>query len=145
MKVLKFGGSTLSGIERIQRVLQLIENRLASEKDIILIFSAFGGMTDRLTDISEQSAQNHQEYQKAFAEFEKHHLEVIQTLIPGKIQTGFAEYVPPRIIFRKTGLRCVRFELEVDCYSVFQLFNCIGDGRTDFIQHITRCLNLIYQ
>ena len=71
MKVLKFGGSTLSGIERIQRVLQLIEKRHISEKDIILVFSAFGGMTDLLIKMSEYAARNHPGYQPLLAEFEK--------------------------------------------------------------------------
>lgn len=86
MKVLKFGGSALSGIERIERVLQHIQNELKLKHDIILVFSALGGVTDQLIHISTEAARNNPDYTQIFEELQKKHLEVIKTLIPGSVQ-----------------------------------------------------------
>jgi aspartokinase/homoserine dehydrogenase 1 len=138
MKVLKFGGSTLSGIERIQRVLQLINIRYDSEQDIILVFSAFGGMTDRLIKMSEIAAQNRPDYQQLLTEFEKHHLEVIKTLIPGKIQSKALKDVNECLLALKDTLHGVHLVREL---SVKTLDFILSFGERLSATIMLHCLN----
>ena len=138
MKVLKFGGSTLSGIERIERVLQLIENRHVSEKDIILVFSAFGGMTDQLIKMSEHAAQNNAGYQQLLDEFEKAHLEAVKTLIPGKIQIKALDDIIECLTALKDTLHGVHLVRELSAKTLDFILS-FGERLSAII--MTHCLN----
>ncbi len=48
--VQKFGGSSLAGLERLRRVARMCLERRRGEEELVVVVSAMGGETDRLTD-----------------------------------------------------------------------------------------------
>lgn len=79
MKVLKFGGSTLSGSEQIKKVINLIKQSLSTEDIRALVFSAFYGVTDQLEEAALIAAEN-QDFKKYLEAIKKLHLERITDL-----------------------------------------------------------------
>jgi bifunctional aspartokinase / homoserine dehydrogenase 1 len=79
MKVLKFGGSSVASPPRIQGVIEIIKPYLKGE--VAVVFSAFGGVTDGLIQISTLALQGDQEYKVRLAEIERRHLEAVRALV----------------------------------------------------------------
>lgn len=61
MKVLKFGGTSISTPERVKAVIDIVDAS-RKEQPIAVVFSAFGGITDQLIKLSHQSAENKNDY-----------------------------------------------------------------------------------
>lgn len=80
MKVLKFGGSSVATPERINGVCEIIQQRLPEE--IAVVFSAFGGVTDQLIQLSTLALEGNDGYQAAIEEISRRHLDAIGVLIP---------------------------------------------------------------
>ncbi len=66
-KVLKFGGTSVGTIERIQHVAKIIKNEQSSGNKVIVIVSAMAGKTNELIDLSN----------KISSEFNKRELDVL--------------------------------------------------------------------
>ena len=79
MKVLKFGGSSVATPARIRSVIDIIRPYLAGE--IAVVFSAFGGVTDELIEISKQALDGNQQYRLRADQLEKRHLDAVRELI----------------------------------------------------------------
>ena len=73
MKVLKFGGSSVATPARIQSVIEIVKPYLQGE--VAIVFSAFGGVTDMLIQISTLALEGNLEYKNRLAELEKRHLD----------------------------------------------------------------------
>ncbi|HRI78278.1 MAG TPA: bifunctional aspartate kinase/homoserine dehydrogenase I [Cyclobacteriaceae bacterium] len=80
MKVLKFGGSSVSTPERIKSVIDIVRPVLEREP-IVLVFSAFGGITDNLIQLSEQALAGNESYRDQLKTLEDRHLEAVRKLI----------------------------------------------------------------
>jgi len=80
MKVLKFGGSSVGNSERIRTVKRII----ASEQlPLVLVVSAFQGVTDSLKNISESAASHDTGYKPKLDELIKKHRAVCEELLEG--------------------------------------------------------------
>ena len=66
-KVLKFGGTSVGTIERIQHVAKIIKNEQSSGNKVIVVVSAMAGKTNELIDLSN----------KISSEFNKRELDVL--------------------------------------------------------------------
>ncbi|MBU2446931.1 MAG: bifunctional aspartate kinase/homoserine dehydrogenase I [Bacteroidetes bacterium] len=84
MKVLKFGGSSVSSPERIKNVIEIIRNTQRKCKNTLVVFSAFQNVTDQLIFISKLASEGRTEYIKGFTEIEKRHIAAGQELISHK-------------------------------------------------------------
>ena len=80
MKVLKFGGSSVSTPARIKSVIEIAKMYVAREQ-IALVFSAFGGITDLLIRLSELALAGDKSYLDQLEQIEKRHLEAVRELI----------------------------------------------------------------
>ena len=49
--VLKFGGSSVGSPERIKHIINILKKYYSDRKGLVLVFSAFGGITDVLLDL----------------------------------------------------------------------------------------------
>ena len=58
MKILKFGGKSLSNGEGIEKVVAIIENKIKQGEEIAIVVSARGNATDELEDILFIAAKN---------------------------------------------------------------------------------------
>lgn len=80
MKVLKFGGSSVSTAERIRKVVAILENNVKEHCAFTVVFSAFGGVTDQLLLLAKKASVGNLEYRSSFDELVKRHFLIIQDL-----------------------------------------------------------------
>jgi aspartokinase/homoserine dehydrogenase 1 len=80
MKVLKFGGSSVGNAERIR----IVEKIISTESlPIVVVVSAFHGVTDSLKAVSESAADHDSGYKKLLDEIIKKHRNTCQELLHG--------------------------------------------------------------
>ena len=63
MKVLKFGGSSISNAKNIEKVLDILKDY---DSNIIVIFSAFGKTTDKLIECGRLASKRDSNYKTLF-------------------------------------------------------------------------------
>ncbi len=68
IKVLKFGGKSLANGEGVERVVEIISDRIKADENFTVVLSARGGSTDVLEKILEE-AKNNEPYQELFESF----------------------------------------------------------------------------
>lgn len=79
MKVMKFGGSSVATPARIKDVMEIVKPYLKGE--VAIVFSAFGGVTDNLIQISAMALAGQLEYKEKLAALERRHLDTVTELI----------------------------------------------------------------
>jgi bifunctional aspartokinase / homoserine dehydrogenase 1 len=77
MKVLKFGGYAIDTSENILRVKNIIESQT---EPVVVVVSAFHGITDKLVDLSRLASSRDKNYYRVYNEIEKKHLDIINNL-----------------------------------------------------------------
>ena len=81
MKILKFGGSSVSSAERIDNVAKIIRSYAEQGERFAVVVSAMGGMTDLLIKMSKIAASGSTEYKGILEYFSHKHREVVNGLI----------------------------------------------------------------
>ncbi len=84
MKVLKFGGYAIDSAENILRVKEIIDSQSES---IIVVVSAFHGITDKLLELSNLAAARDRYFFRLYNEIEIKHMEMITSLFKEPLQT----------------------------------------------------------
>jgi aspartokinase/homoserine dehydrogenase 1 len=84
MKILKFGGSSVASPERIASVVDILKTYHENGEQVAVVFSAFGGISKLLIEMSELAANADDEWKNKFTAFKRRHLEVVYTLLNGK-------------------------------------------------------------
>jgi bifunctional aspartokinase / homoserine dehydrogenase 1 len=79
MRVLKFGGSSLGTPERIKGVKKIVEQKSA---DVIIVVSAFEGVTDQLISMAKKAVMHDETYQTELTQLETLHISFAKELIP---------------------------------------------------------------
>ena len=71
--VMKFGGTSMAGIERIRSVAGRVKREVAAGNEVLVVVSAMAGETDRLVQLCRESAVSHdnQEYDVVVASGEQ--------------------------------------------------------------------------
>ena len=87
MKVLKFGGTSCGTVNSIQLVLNIIKAKQVKEGQIAAVFSAMGGVTNKLIEAGRLATQNDSTYFDIIREIENRHFEVVRALINVKLQS----------------------------------------------------------
>jgi aspartokinase/homoserine dehydrogenase 1 len=95
MKILKFGGSSVATPERIKGVIEIVKPYLSHE--VAIVFSAFGGITDILIQISKQAWEGDLSYKQQLEQLEKRHLDAVRELIGVQKQSGILAQVKIKI------------------------------------------------
>ena len=91
MKVLKFGGSSVAKPERIRGIVEILKDYYAAGDHFTVVFSAFGGVTDSLIEMSTLAAAGDDRYGEAFRVFAERHQAAISELLPeGPLRTETA-------------------------------------------------------
>lgn len=91
MKILKFGGSSVATPARIQSVIEIVKPYL--REDVAVVFSAFGGVTDVLIQISRLALEGNLEYKTTLAEIERRHLDAVRALVGVQKQSSILAQV----------------------------------------------------
>jgi len=82
MHILKFGGSSLANADRITRVKDIIQQEKSSDQGILVIVSAFGGVTDLLLDTIDQAIGHESDHKSSLAALVDRISEISLQLIP---------------------------------------------------------------
>ena len=81
MKVLKFGGSSVGHPDRIRSIVDILKRYYAAGDHFTVVFSAFGGVTDQLIEMSQLAARGDDRYGQLFEEFSDRHQMAITELL----------------------------------------------------------------
>src|SRR5258706_8932143 len=95
MKILKFGGSSAATPERIKSIIEIAKSYL--HEKAAFVFSAFGGVTDQLIQLSDLALIGNLEYKQKLALLEKRHLDAVRELIPVSGQSAILAQVKIQI------------------------------------------------
>ena len=83
MKVLKFGGTSVSNAENISKVKEIVCSE--NNKHTVVVVSALGGVTDLLLKAAKKASLKDQSYTEILSEIEDRHFKAVKSLI--NIQT----------------------------------------------------------
>jgi bifunctional aspartokinase / homoserine dehydrogenase 1 len=83
MRILKFGGSSVGTSEALRKVTDIIEFRQEKNR-LVVVVSAFRGVTDQLIEMATLAAKGDQHYVTILSEVEKRHYETINELFPAR-------------------------------------------------------------
>ena len=92
MQVLKFGGSSVANAENIEKVVNIIQQRAAGKKTIVVV-SALGGITDTLLNCGTMASLGNEEYKDKLQEVEARHIETVKALLPVTQQSRILSHV----------------------------------------------------
>lgn len=81
MKVLKFGGSSVASAERIGNIVSIIKPRIDAGEKMTIVFSAFGGITDMLIEMSELASKGKDKYIALYHQFKDRHTSAAKELL----------------------------------------------------------------
>ena len=81
MRILKFGGSSVGTPEALERVITIIKDKQKEDR-LIVVVSAFKGITNQLFELASLAENNDSGYQDILAEIEKRHIDTINKIIP---------------------------------------------------------------
>jgi aspartokinase/homoserine dehydrogenase 1 len=87
MKVLKFGGSSVATAERINSIASIIKPRLDAGEKLTVVFSAFGGITDMLIEMSELASKGKDKYIALYHQFKDRHTSATKELLSDDVYT----------------------------------------------------------
>ncbi|MDQ2721452.1 MAG: bifunctional aspartate kinase/homoserine dehydrogenase I [Bacteroidota bacterium] len=92
MQVLKFGGSSVSNAENINKMIAIILQIKDRDKTIVVV-SALGGTTDALLNCVVLASKGDEQYKEKLKEIEQRHLEAVKALIPVTQQSSVLSMV----------------------------------------------------
>ncbi|MGF1533646.1 MAG: bifunctional aspartate kinase/homoserine dehydrogenase I [Bernardetiaceae bacterium] len=121
MKVLKFGGSSVASPQTILQVAAIVKERLHKEP-LVVVVSAFGGVTDQLIGISQQAIQGQDGYKAELETLIHRHLEAVKALVSVQKQSSVLAEV-----------RFMLNELE-DVLQGIRLIRELSPKTADFVQ-----------
>ncbi len=87
MKVLKFGGTSCGNQESIQAVIEIIKSKIAKNEKFAVVFSAMGGLTNKLIETADLAVKADDSYFELLKEAEERHFAVVRALIEIKNQS----------------------------------------------------------
>lgn len=107
MKVLKFGGSSVSTPGNLKQVNRILS---AEKKPVLVVVSAFSGVTDQLVSIAQQAREGDEGYKEILEDIENRHYDTIRSLFSARDQSGIL-----------AGVKVLINELEDNLYGTYLL------------------------
>ncbi|MBU1680801.1 MAG: bifunctional aspartate kinase/homoserine dehydrogenase I, partial [Bacteroidetes bacterium] len=85
MIILKFGGSSVGNVDRINQVINIIEHHyILKRKRIAIVFSAFQNVTDKLIEVGNLSYDRKPNHKEQFNSLYQDHIDIANGLNPSK-------------------------------------------------------------
>ncbi len=132
MKVMKFGGTSVKNAENINKVIDIIEQSLKTDKDIVVVVSAFGGVTDELIKITDFASQKDLRYKKLLKNLTERHNQVIQKLVKIKNRKKVLEIVSKKYKELEKSLENIFSDNKLHKYSLDAVVS-FGEQLSSFI------------
>jgi len=92
MTVLKFGGTSVANAENIEKVIDIVKQKL-NDDSLLVIVSALGGTTDALLQCGKLAAVADESYKEKLHEIEQRHITTVKELIPVQHQSALLSMV----------------------------------------------------
>jgi aspartokinase/homoserine dehydrogenase 1 len=80
MKVLKFGGTSVGSAENLEKVLHIVKEQYKQDKQILIVVSAFGGVTNQLVKISKLAQNRNSSYRDELEKLAERHKKIVAEL-----------------------------------------------------------------
>ncbi|MDF1695826.1 MAG: bifunctional aspartate kinase/homoserine dehydrogenase I [Saprospiraceae bacterium] len=132
MKVLKFGGSSVKNAENINKVLDILEDKLANNEQFAVVCSALGGITDLLIKMSELAASGKDEYIAYYHQFKDRHESTAKQLLGDEHYMKIAEELDQNYIVLKDLLKGIFLVREVSLRTMDYVLS-FGERNSNFI------------
>jgi len=85
MKILKFGGTSVGSVEALQNVKLIVEKEFSENEPLLIVCSAFSGITNALVSASEQALKQ-DDFSEILKSAEEKHYQIISGLLPRTLQ-----------------------------------------------------------
>ncbi|MCS7142267.1 MAG: aspartate kinase [Aigarchaeota archaeon] len=83
--IFKFGGTSLSSGQNIERVVRIVKDYVDRRDRVVVVCSAMDDVTDLLIELTrEASSGDHQRIESAVSELNKMHIEAVEAVIRGR-------------------------------------------------------------
>lgn len=92
MQVLKFGGTSVANAAAIRAVKAIVEQKAADE-NIVVVVSAFSGVTDRLLQCGQWAVDATNDYRSLLETVTQQHVEAVKELLPVTEQSSILSWV----------------------------------------------------
>ena len=96
MQVLKFGGTSVATANNMKVVVSIINEALRKDKEIIVVLSALGGITDALLEAVILASIGDINYKENLHAIEQRHLNTVKELMPLDQQSSVLSMVKKR-------------------------------------------------
>lgn len=123
MNVLKFGGTSVANAQNINLVLDIV-NETSKKDQLVVVVSAFSGVTDLLVLAAANAAAKDKNYKEIVNQIEKKHKDAIEQLISLTEQSELIDSINSNINHLKTLLD--------GCYLLGELSNRTSDTILSF-------------
>ena len=94
MNVIKFGGSSISNPQNINKVIDIISGYNIS---CVIIFSAIGNTTDQLIKCGKLAGKRNQDYKNILSEIKENHIEICSNLFEYNNQSEILSFVQTKL------------------------------------------------
>ncbi len=129
MQVLKFGGTSVANAKNIDNVIAIVQQKLQTEKQIVIVLSALGGITDALINAASLAKTGDSTYKDKLQEIEQRHLATVKELMPLDQQSSVLSMVKKKCN-----------EIEDICNGIFllkELSNRTKDAVISYGEHLS--------
>jgi len=109
MYVIKFGGSSVANAINIQKVKNIVLDYLQNDDQLVVVCSAFQGVTDQLHTISHLAAEQNRAYQNHLVQLSQRHLDTMDSLFENLDDTGFQAEIHEELDSLESILKGVYF------------------------------------
>lgn len=92
MQVLKFGGTSVTNPENINKVVEIVRESVKKDKTVVVV-SALGGVTDLLLSAAALAAAEDELYKEKLSMIEQRHIDAVKQLIPVAQQSSLLSLV----------------------------------------------------
>ena len=103
MNIIKFGGTSVANAQNIARCINIIKSK-KQNSSLVVVVSAFGGITDMLLFAAQHASKKDRQYQPLLQQIEDRHLEVVKRLIPATAQSAVLSHVKRKLNLLETLL-----------------------------------------
>lgn len=110
MKVLKFGGTSVGSPENIRQVVEIIKQQQQHDRELLIVVSAFAGVTDQLIQLADLAARGDKKYGYLLQDIKDKNKQFAAALIPTQQRAKQNKYLEQ--VFR---------ELEEVSHGIFLL------------------------
>jgi bifunctional aspartokinase / homoserine dehydrogenase 1 len=113
MHVMKFGGSSVGTPAKVRVVIDIVQAALRKHRNLVVVLSAFQGVTDQLIALSRQAAAGDRKYHSPLRSLKARHRKALIELIPARSRRAAEEFVNSHLDDLSDVLHGVSFTREL--------------------------------